>query len=197
MLLYFTTYVLNMFRTLIYPSSGASDYSAELPHWSCRSSFIVCWSFNVVGFEWCPCCRLKHNCFSHDWCSHIKTFPALDSTESNYTRMIQHIIEMTFSRVLLAQGGSSHTFCHHTMSRKSVIDDTTFSSGIIKKESKTKYPCSFFVYIKSPLDRTPVSLVLAPIAVLFCGANSFSRFYKNVTFIRITADILVGCGVVD
>ena len=23
-----------MFRTLIYPSSGACDYSAELPHWS-------------------------------------------------------------------------------------------------------------------------------------------------------------------
>ena len=28
-----TTYVL-MFRTLIYPSSGACDYSVELPHWS-------------------------------------------------------------------------------------------------------------------------------------------------------------------
>jgi len=24
-----------MFRALIYPSSGAYDYSAELPHWSC------------------------------------------------------------------------------------------------------------------------------------------------------------------
>jgi hypothetical protein len=24
-----------MFRTLIYPSSGAYDYSVELPHWSC------------------------------------------------------------------------------------------------------------------------------------------------------------------
>jgi len=32
---YFTSYVLNMFRTLIYPSSGAYDYSVELPHWSC------------------------------------------------------------------------------------------------------------------------------------------------------------------
>ena len=25
---------LHMFRTLIYPSSGACDYSVELPHWS-------------------------------------------------------------------------------------------------------------------------------------------------------------------
>jgi len=33
-LFYFTSYVLNMFRTLIYPSSGACDYSVGLPHWS-------------------------------------------------------------------------------------------------------------------------------------------------------------------
>jgi len=23
--------------------------------------FDVCWSFGVVGFEWYPCCRLKHH----------------------------------------------------------------------------------------------------------------------------------------
>jgi len=34
LLFYFTSYVLNMFRKLIYPSSGACDYSVELPHWS-------------------------------------------------------------------------------------------------------------------------------------------------------------------
>ena len=48
-----------MFRTLIYPSSGVYDYSAELPHWSYYSWFDVCWSFGVVGLEWYPCCRLK------------------------------------------------------------------------------------------------------------------------------------------
>jgi len=53
--------VLNMFRTLIYPSSGACDCSVELPHWSYCSWFGVCWSFDVVGMEWYPCCRLKHN----------------------------------------------------------------------------------------------------------------------------------------
>jgi len=31
---YFTSYVLNMFRTLIYPPSGACDCAVELPHWS-------------------------------------------------------------------------------------------------------------------------------------------------------------------
>jgi len=51
--------MLNMFRTLIYPSSGACDYSVELPHWSYCSWSDVCWRFGVVGLEWYPCCRLK------------------------------------------------------------------------------------------------------------------------------------------
>ena len=36
-----------MFRTLIYPSSGACDCVDELPHRSSCSQFVVCWSF------WC------------------------------------------------------------------------------------------------------------------------------------------------
>jgi len=59
LLFYFTSYVLNMFRTLIYPSSGACDYSVELPHWSCYSWFDVCWIFGVVALEWYPCFRLR------------------------------------------------------------------------------------------------------------------------------------------
>ena len=61
LLFYFTSYVLNVFRTLIgvYTSSGACDYSVELPHWSYCSCFDVCWSFGVVGLEWYPCCSLK------------------------------------------------------------------------------------------------------------------------------------------
>ena len=59
LLFYFTSYVLNMFRTLIYPSSGACDYSVELSHWSYCSWFDVCRSFGVVELEWYPCCRLK------------------------------------------------------------------------------------------------------------------------------------------
>jgi len=58
LLFYFTSYVHNMFRTLIYPSSGACDCAVELPHWSYCSWFDVCWSFGVVGLEWYPCCRL-------------------------------------------------------------------------------------------------------------------------------------------
>jgi len=32
---YFTSSMLNMFRTLIHPLSGACDFSIESQHWSC------------------------------------------------------------------------------------------------------------------------------------------------------------------
>ena len=41
LLFYFTSYVLNMFRTLIYPSSGACDCVVELPHLSFCSQLPV------------------------------------------------------------------------------------------------------------------------------------------------------------
>ena len=47
----FTSYVLNMFRILICPSSGALDYSVELQDWSYCSWFDVCWRFGAAGFE--------------------------------------------------------------------------------------------------------------------------------------------------
>ena len=74
-----------MFRTLIYPSSGACDSSVELPQWSYCSWFDVCWSFGVVGLEWYPCCRLTHNlCFSlqHGYNSNTHR------TKSNMTNVV-------------------------------------------------------------------------------------------------------------
>ena len=41
LLFYFTSYVLNMFRTLIYPSSGICDCVVEIPHLSSCSKFVV------------------------------------------------------------------------------------------------------------------------------------------------------------
>ena len=58
LLFYFNSYVLNMFRTLIYPSSGACDSSVELLRCLYFSWFDVCWSFGMVGLEWYSCCRL-------------------------------------------------------------------------------------------------------------------------------------------
>jgi len=37
-----------MFRTIIYPSSGAFGCAVELPHWSYCSWFAVCWRFGAA-----------------------------------------------------------------------------------------------------------------------------------------------------
>jgi len=46
---YFTSSVLNMFRTLIHPSPGACDFSILSPHWLCVL-VSMCWSFVVAGW---------------------------------------------------------------------------------------------------------------------------------------------------
>ena len=51
--------MLNIFRTLIYSSSGACDCVVELPHRSSCSQFVVCWRFGAAGIWWCSFCRLK------------------------------------------------------------------------------------------------------------------------------------------
>ena len=56
---YFTSSTLNMFRTLIHPSSGACDFSIVSTHRVARSCYDVCWSFGVAGLGWYPCGRLK------------------------------------------------------------------------------------------------------------------------------------------
>ena len=56
-----------MFRTVIYPSSGACDCVIELSHPSFCSWFVVCWIFGAAGLEWFPCCRQHghHSNFQH------------------------------------------------------------------------------------------------------------------------------------
>ena len=92
----------------------------------------------------------NNHIISMTWCSHIKMFPTLDGTESRRHKLYQkdptcHQND-TLSRVLLAQGGSSSYILspHHV--NKNTINDSTFSSGIIKKnkkESKIKHPSCF------------------------------------------------------
>jgi len=48
---YFTSSMLNMFRALIHPSSGACDFSIVSPHWSC---VLVSMCVGVsVWLRWC------------------------------------------------------------------------------------------------------------------------------------------------
>jgi len=58
---YFTSSMLNMFRTLIHPSSGACDFYIVLPHWLCVL-VLMCvgvsvWLVGVVTV-WQPATRL-------------------------------------------------------------------------------------------------------------------------------------------
>jgi len=64
LLFYFTSYRLNLFRTLVCPSSGACDYAVELPHWSFHSSFAVCWRLGAVGLEYKLCFSLQPGYYS-------------------------------------------------------------------------------------------------------------------------------------
>ena len=54
---YFTSSMLNMFRTLIHPSSGACDFSILSPHWPC---VLVSMCVGVsVWLGWYSCSRPK------------------------------------------------------------------------------------------------------------------------------------------
>jgi len=102
LLFYFTSYMLNMFQTLIYPSSGACDYSVELPHWLYCSWFDVCWGFGVVGLEWYPCCRLQPDLLFFNY--------------HNDARSNKHKLHMKFSfaeifLLIIADGRFFFKFC--------------------------------------------------------------------------------------
>jgi len=55
---YFTSSMLNMFRTLIHPSSGACDFSIVSPHWLCVLVWIVL-EFRCGWLGCYPCDRLQ------------------------------------------------------------------------------------------------------------------------------------------
>jgi len=56
---YFTSSMLNMFQTLIHPSSRACDFSIVITTLVVCSCFDVCWSFGVASLGWYLCGRLK------------------------------------------------------------------------------------------------------------------------------------------
>jgi len=60
---YFTSSMLNMFRTLIHQSSGACHVSTVSPHWSC---VLVSMCVGVsVWLGWCGICVMLR---THDQC---------------------------------------------------------------------------------------------------------------------------------
>ena len=101
LLFYFTYYVLNKFRTLIYPSSGACDCVHELPHPSSCSQFVVYWSF---------CCG---------WCLVVFVLQAEAQLFCPWSQSItdsgQNQLKYTYQ---LQQGDKTHHTKHTTTHRK-------------------------------------------------------------------------------
>ena len=114
--IFFTSYVLNMFWTLIYPSSGACHYSFELPHWSYCSWFDVCWSFGVVVLEWYPCCRLQLQLQPH---RNSKTHRAKNNTTNE-------VLQQNSSKLLMMDILMSETCWAHKKWNKIASDIKLF-----------------------------------------------------------------------
>jgi len=106
--------VFNMFRTLMYPSSGACDYSVELPHLSYCSWFDVCWRFGVVGLELYPCCRLKHkNCSSACNTDTTPTQPHRISNTHGTKNNTSVVIQQNSRKLLMMDIIMSETYWAH------------------------------------------------------------------------------------
>ena len=67
---YFTSSMLNMFRTLIHPSTGACDFSIVSPHWSCVL-VSMCVGVSVLVLQ--PATRIQPQPSHTETPSHIET----------------------------------------------------------------------------------------------------------------------------
>ena len=133
-LFYFTSYAFNMFRTLIYPSSGACDCVVELPHRSSCSQFVVCWRFGAAGFQWCSFCRLKHNCASA--CKTNKTTDVVIQQHSRKLLMMDILMSETYwahkkwnkiaSDIKLVIHSSTITMMHGPINTRFINSSTNF-----------------------------------------------------------------------
>ena len=103
---YFTSSMLNMFRTLIHPSSGACDFSIVPPHWLCvLVSMCVGVSVRLVGVvsvwqaeaQLQPATRIRHDAVqSEEVCVGVRQKFVLPFSDYKKTLKVQII----FLRIL-------------------------------------------------------------------------------------------------
>ena len=105
LLFYFTSYVLSMFRTLIYPSSGACDCVVELPHRSSCSQFVVCWRFGVA-----PQLSCASACNTDTTQNQPHQVSISQRTENKATDVViqQHGHELLMMDILMSETCSAH-----------------------------------------------------------------------------------------
>ena len=105
-------FLVQMFRALLCPSSGARDYAAELPNWSFRSWFAV---FEVRCGS-AGGCRLKHSCALA--CSPDTTPaepPHLTSNTQQTKNEATNVVIQQHSRELLMMGTVMSETCRAYM----------------------------------------------------------------------------------
>jgi len=93
---YFTSSILNMFRTLIHLSSGACDFAVELPHWSC-----VLGSMCVGVSVWLGCCGIRVASFSLQHGNHTNTATPKHQHTSNQEHTINVVIQQQSRKLLM------------------------------------------------------------------------------------------------
>ena len=119
-----------MFRTLIYPSSGACDCVVELPHRSSRSQFVVCWSFccgcYLVVFVLLAEAHNKWNKIASD----IKLVFHSSTYSTSFFTYVQQFSFRSYSiRVVLAHSQKRKVFTESIFGTKYMLE--TFLQSVI------------------------------------------------------------------
>jgi len=93
-----------MFRTLMYPSSGACDNSVELPHWSYCSWFDVCWVGVVSVLQAASACNTDTTPTQPHWTSNTHR------TKYNMTNVViqQNCCKLLMMDILMSETCWAH-----------------------------------------------------------------------------------------
>ena len=87
---YFTFSMLDMFRTLIHPSSGACDFSIVSPHWMCvlvsMCVGVSVWLFWVVSVWQAEACHtdttdIEKSQAPHDGCINVRNMLSIEEVK--------------------------------------------------------------------------------------------------------------------
>ena len=98
-----------MFRTLIYPSSGACDCVDEIPHRSSCSQFLVCWSF-WCGWFWVVLVLQAEACKTNTTQNQSHQISNTQRTENKTTDVVtqQHSCKLLMMDILMSETCWAH-----------------------------------------------------------------------------------------
>jgi len=191
-----------MFETLIYPSSGACDYSVELPHWSYCSWFEVCWRFvygwvGVVSGLQASACNTdttptQPNRNSNTHRTNNNTTNVVIQQNSRKFLMMDILMSETCwahkkcnkkaSDIKLVFYSSTITMMHGPINIRQLVYLTHCHQYIICLKYNLPY-CqqSLYYYLKGPKDEVFCydTILLVPVLIEIQRRNSFIHYCKH------------------